>query len=154
MTSLSYDVIHRLKGKTLVTAESCTGGGIGAALTAIPGSSEVYKGGIISYTNWVKEKLLNVDAELLKTHGVVSAEVAKAMAEGARRAIQADVAVSVTGLAGPGGDEFGNPVGTVFVGYSDCNKTESIACYFTGDRKEIRNQAVQAALKIVLEYNM
>ena len=153
MTSLSCDVIQALKGKTLVTAESCTGGGIGAALTAISGSSEVYKGGIISYTNWMKENLLNVNAELLKTYGAVSLEVAKAMAEGARNALQADVAVSVTGLAGPGGDEFGNPVGTVFIGYSDCNRTESIACYFTGDREEIRNQAVQAALKIILGYN-
>ena len=153
MTSLSYDVIYCLKGKTLVTAESCTGGGIGAALTAIPSSSDVYKGGIISYTNWMKENLLNVNAELLKACGAVSSEVAKAMAEGARNALQADVAVSVTGLAGPGGDEFGNPVGTVFIGYSDCNRTESIACYFTGDREEIRNQAVQAALKIILDYN-
>lgn len=153
MTSLSYDVIHTLKGKTLVTAESCTGGGIGAALTAIPGSSEVYKGGIISYTNWVKENLLNVDSEILKSCGAVSSEVAKAMAEGARKALQADVAVSVTGLAGPGGDELGNPVGTVYIGYSDCSKTESIACYFTGSREEIRNQAVEAAMKIVLDFN-
>ncbi len=153
MTSLSYDVIHALKGKTLVTAESCTGGGIGAALTAIPGSSAVYKGGIISYTNWVKVNLLNVDAELLKSCGAVSADVAKAMAEGARKVLQADVAVSVTGLAGPGGDEFGNPVGTVYIGYSDCHITDSIACYFTGNREEIRMQAIEAALKIVLDYN-
>ncbi len=152
MTSLSYDVIHALKGKTLVTAESCTGGGIGAALTAVPGSSEVYKGGIISYTNWVKENLLNVDGELLKTYGAVSSQVAKAMAEGAKKALRADVAVSVTGLAGPGGDEFGNPVGTVFIGYSDCKITDSIACYFTGDREEIRNQAVQTALEVVLNH--
>ena len=150
--SLSYDVIHKLKGKTLVTAESCTGGGIGAALTAIPGSSAVYKGGIISYTNWVKENLLNVDGELLDTYGAVSSQVAKAMAEGAREALQADIAVSVTGLAGPWGDEYGNPVGTVFIGYSDCKITDSIACCFTGDREEIRNQAVQTALKVILEH--
>ena len=152
MMSLSYDVIHKLKGKTLVTAESCTGGGIGAALTAVPGSSEVYKGGIISYTNWVKENILNVDEELLETYGAVSSQVAKAMAEGAKKALRADVAVSVTGLAGPGGDEFGNPVGTVFIGYSDCKITDSIACYFTGNREEIRNQAVQTALKVILEH--
>lgn len=152
MMSLSCDVIHKLKGKTLVTAESCTGGGIGAALTAIPGSSAVYKGGIISYTNWVKENLLNVDGELLDTYGAVSPQVAKAMAEGAREVLQADIAVSVTGLAGPGGDEYGNPVGTVFIGYSDCKITDSIACCFTGDREEIRNQAVQTALKVILEH--
>ena len=142
-----------LEGKTLATAESCTGGGIGAALTAVPGSSEVYKGGIISYTNWVKETLLNVEDELLNTYGAVSKKVAVAMAEGARRALQSDVAVSVTGLAGPGGDAFGNPVGTVYIGYSDSRMTDSIACYFTGDREEIRRQAIQAALKIILQHN-
>lgn len=152
MTSLSYDVIQALKGKTLVTAESCTGGGIGAALTAIPGSSAVYKGGIISYTNWVKVNILNVDGELLETYGAVSAQVAEAMAEGARKALQADVAISVTGLAGPGGDEFDNPVGTVFIGYSDSKVTESIACNFIGDRDSIRDQAAQTALKIILAH--
>ena len=152
MMSLSYDVIQALKGKTLVTAESCTGGGIGAALTAIPGSSAVYKGGIISYTNWVKENILNVDGELLETYGAVSAQVAEAMAEGARKALQADVAISVTGLAGPGGDEFDNPVGTVFIGYSDSKVTESIACNFIGDRDSIRDQAAQTALKIILAH--
>lgn len=152
MMSLSYDVIQALKGKTLVTAESCTGGGIGAALTAIPGSSAVYKGGIISYTNWVKENILNVDGELLETYGAVSAQVAEAMAKGARKALQADVAISVTGLAGPGGDEFDNPVGTVFIGYSDSKVTESIACNFIGDRDSIRDQAAQTALKIILAH--
>ena len=118
MTSLCCKVLEALAGKTLATAESCTGGGIGAALTAIPGSSAVYKGGIISYTNWVKHNLLGVDQHLLDTLGAVSAPVAEAMAKGAREAIQADIALSVTGLAGPGGDEFGNPVGLVFIGYS------------------------------------
>ena len=75
------------------------------------------------------------------------------MALGARKTLQADVAVSVTGLAGPGGDEYGNPVGTVYIGYSDSSVTESISCFFTGSREEIRNQAVAAALKIVLDYN-
>ena len=153
MTSLTFDVINALKGKTLVTAESCTGGGIGAALTSVPGSSEVFKGGIICYTNWVKENVLSVDSALLSNHGAVSAEVAKAMAAGARKALQADIAISVTGLAGPGGDEFGNPVGTVFIGYADSFRVESIACYFTGDREEIRTQAMEAALKIVIDYN-
>ena len=153
MTNLTCDVIKLLKGKTLVTAESCTGGAIGAALTAVPGSSAVYKGGIISYTNWVKENVLKVDREMLNTCGAVSAEVAKAMAEGARSALQADIAVSVTGLAGPGGDEFGNPVGTVYIGYADNFRTESIAFYFTGDRGEIRKQAIQTALKVVLDFN-
>ena len=151
MTSLCCKVLKRLEGKTLVTAESCTGGGIGAALTAIPGSSAVYKGGIISYTNWVKANLLGVEETLLETVGAVSAPVAEAMAKGARTALQADIAISVTGLAGPGGDEFGNPVGTVFIGYSDAAQTLSRKYHFPGSREDVRNQAIQKALDLVLE---
>ena len=153
MTKRCCEVLAALKGKTLVTAESCTGGGIGAALTAIPGSSEVYKGGIISYTNWVKHHLLNVDEALLETVGAVSAPVAEAMARGARDALQADVAVSVTGLAGPGGDEFGNPVGTVFIGYCDEKTNFSKKYLFKGSREEIRAAAAREALKLVLDMN-
>ena len=151
MTSLCCKVLEALAGKTLATAESCTGGGIGAALTAIPGSSAVYKGGIISYTNWVKHNLLGVDQHLLDTLGAVSAPVAEAMAKGAREAIQADIAVSVTGLAGPGGDEFGNPVGLVFIGYSDAGKTLSRRFLFPGSREEIRQAACREALQLILE---
>lgn len=150
MMSLSCDVIKKLQGRTLVTAESCTGGGIGAALTAVPGSSAVYKGGIISYTNWVKENVLQADAELLEKCGAVSAPVAEQMALGARRVLQADVAVSVTGLAGPGCDEYGNPVGTVYIGYSDANKTRSYKFHFTGDREDVCSQAITSALQIIL----
>ncbi len=154
MTSLCCKVLEALGGKTLVTAESCTGGGIGAALTAVPGSSAVYKGGIISYTNWVKHNLLGVDQKLLDTLGAVSAPVAEAMAEGARKVLLADIAVSVTGLAGPGGDEFGNPVGLVFIGYSDCRKTLSRRFLFPGDREAVRQNACREALKLVLENNV
>lgn len=153
MTSLCCKVLEALRGKTLVTAESCTGGGIGAALTAVPGSSAVYKGGIISYTNWVKHNLLGVDQKLLDTLGAVSAPVAEAMAEGARKVLRSDIAVSVTGLAGPGGDEFGNPVGLVFIGYSDCRKTLSRRFLFPGDREAVRQNACREALKLVLENN-
>ncbi len=153
MTSLCCKVLEALRGKTLVTAESCTGGGIGAALTAVPGSSDVYKGGIISYTNWVKHNLLGVDQKLLDTLGAVSAPVAEAMAEGARKVLRADIAVSVTGLAGPGGDEFGNPVGLVFIGYSDCRKTLSRRFLFPGNREAVRQNACREALKLVLENN-
>ena len=142
-----------LQGKTLVTAESCTGGGISAALTAIAGSSEVYKGGVICYTNWVKQNVLGVDAGALESSGAVSALVAQAMAEGVRKLLSADVAVSVTGLAGPGGEAFGNPVGTVFIGYADANATLSKEFHFQGDREAVRRQAVQAALDLVLQYN-
>lgn len=151
MMNLCCKVLKALRGRTLVTAESCTGGGIGQALTAVPGSSQVYKGGIISYTNWVKHNLLGVDQGLLDQVGAVSAPVAEAMAAGARKALDADTAVSVTGLAGPGGDEFGNPVGTVFIGYSDEKTTLSRKFCFPGDREAVRSQAVRAALELVLE---
>lgn len=151
MTRLCCDVLKALEGKTLATAESCTGGGIGAALTAIPGSSAVYKGGIISYTNQVKEHLLGVSADVLEAHGAVSAPVARAMAEGARKALSADVAVSVTGLAGPGGDDYGNPVGTVFLGYSDESITLAKEYHFKGDRGAVRNAAIRQALALILE---
>lgn len=151
MTSLCCDVLKALRGRTLVSAESLTGGGIGAALTAISGSSEVYKGGIISYTNWVKENMLGVPGDVLDTYGAVSVQTARAMAVGARSRLQADVAVSVTGLAGPGGDEFGNPVGTVFIGYAD-GKTATVKhCLFSGDREAVRGQTIEAALKLILE---
>ena len=153
MMRLCCEVLAALEGKTLVTAESCTGGGIGGALTAVPGSSRVYKGGIISYTNWVKEHLLNVDESLLNAVGAVSAPVAEAMARGARAALQADAAVSVTGLAGPGGDEFGNPVGTVFIGYCDEKTCLSRKFLFDGSREEIRTAAIREALLLVLQQN-
>ena len=150
MMSLCCDVIQTLPGKTLVTAESLTGGGIGAALTQVSGASAVYKGGVISYTNEVKHKLLGVPMDILDQFGAVSEPVAKAMAEGARKALEADIAVSVTGLAGPTGDGFGNPVGTVFIGYSDNAATVVKHCLFTGDRESIRNQTIEAALNLVL----
>lgn len=151
MTSLCCKVLQALKGKTLVTAESCTGGGIGAALTAIPGSSEIYKGGVICYTNWVKHNVLGVDSKLLDREGAVSAPVAKEMAFGVRKLLEADVAVSVTGLAGPGTDDFGNSVGTVYIGYSSGRKNEVWEFHFSGDRESVRRQAVEATLKLILE---
>ncbi len=151
--SLCCDVLAALKGKTLVTAESLTGGGIGAALTAIPGSSEVYKGGVISYTNWVKERILGVPGQTLEAYGAVSTQVAESMAAGARRLLDADVAVAVTGLAGPGGDEYGNPVGTVCIGFSDGKQTFSKRYHFQGDREEVRRQTMEAALRLILMQN-
>lgn len=153
MIKLAESVIQILQGRTLVTAESCTGGGIGQLLTAVPGSSAVYKGGIISYTNEIKQRLLMVPEDLLIRVGAVSAQVAEAMAQGARQQLNADFAVSVTGLAGPGGDEFGNPVGTVFVGYADESCCISKEFHFIGDRQAVRDQAVYAALSMLMEQN-
>ena len=152
MTNLSCKVIKALKGRTLVTAESCTGGGIGHALTGVPGSSAVYKGGIISYTNQVKINQLNVSEDILKRVGAVSADVAAQMAQGARILLDADIAVSVTGLAGPDGDTYGNPVGTVFIGYCDEFVLEVKEHHFEGNRELIRRQAIDSALQVILDH--
>jgi len=151
MTRLCCDVLKALEGKTLATAESCTGGMIGAMLTSVPGASKVYKGGIISYWSEVKQELLGVDEDDLKNLGPVSMQVAGSMAEGARKALQVDVAVSVTGLAGPDGDEYGRPVGTVFIGFCNGAKTLAKQYRFSGGREEVRRQAAEAALQLILE---
>ena len=150
MMTLAYKVVHALGTRTAATAESCTGGMIGAALTAVPGASRVFKGGVISYTNEIKSRLLHVDEKLLETHGAVSAPVAEAMAKGARMALGTDLAVSVTGLAGPGGDEFGNSVGTVFIGCASESITRTEEYHFAGDREAVRQQAAKAALILLL----
>ena len=145
-------VIEALHGKSLATAESCTGGLIGSALTAVAGASSVYKGGIVSYQNEIKQRLLGVDAAVLRAFGAISAQVAMDMAAGARKALDADYAVSVTGLAGPGGDEIGNPVGTVFIGFADEDGAVAEKFLFSGDRDTVRSQAVDAALEMILKH--
>ena len=151
--SRSSDVISRLAGKTLGTAESLTGGGIGAALTAVSGSSAVYKGGVISYTNEIKHNVLGVSQDLLDRYGAVSPWVAGGMVSGVRKLLNADIAVSVTGLAGPGGDEYGNPVGTVYIGYEDHQRSVVRHFCFEGDRESVRSQTIDAALDLILQYN-
>lgn len=151
--SLSSEVIEVLQGKTLATAESLTGGGIGAALTAVSGSSAVYKGGVISYTNEIKREILCVPDEWLEKYGAVSPWVAMEMASGVRGLLHTDVAVSVTGLAGPGGDEYGHPVGTVYIAYEDRERNGVHHYRFEGDRESVRNQTIEAALKLILLYN-
>ena len=150
MMMLCSKVLELLKGKTLATAESCTGGLIGAAITAVPGSSKVYRGGVVSYTNEVKENLLGVSKDSLDAHGPVSAVVAQAMAAGAKKTLNADVAVSVTGLAGPDSDDSGKAVGTVYIGYADDQILTSKEFHFTGDREAIRLQAVASALSLIV----
>ena len=151
--NLSAKVLKALAGKKLATAESLTGGGIGQAITSVSGASKVYAGGIISYSNEVKHRVLKVPTKFLETLGPVSKPVAEYMAADARGILKADVAVSVTGLAGPDGDEFGNPVGTVFIGYADEKTAFAREYHFEGDREEIREQTICAALKLVLEQN-
>ena len=134
------------KSVTVATAESLTGGMIGESLTAVPGSSEVFKGGVMSYTNEVKNQVLGVDAEVLAAEGAVCETVAMQMAEGAKRLIGSDIAVSVTGIAGPGGAEPGKPVGTVWMGVSDREGTRAQCFHFEGSRDEVRRQTTEAAL--------
>lgn len=150
---LAREVISALldRGLTLATAESCTGGGIGHALTAVPGSSGAYLGGVISYTNGVKEKLLDVPHDMLETRGAVSPETARAMAQGVRAAIGADLAASATGLAGPDGDGSGKPVGLVYIGCANAADTLVREFHFLGSRRQVREQAVCAALELLIE---
>ena len=150
MMNLCSKLLEVLDGRTFSTAESCTGGGIGAAFTAVPGSSAVYKGGIISYTNWVKENILCVASNTLLENGAVSEETARDMAVCVRRLMKTDMAVSVTGIAGPGTDEKGTSVGTVYIGFSGENKCYAEKFVFQGDRENVRNCAVREAIKILI----
>ncbi len=134
------------QGLTCATAESCTGGGIGSAITAVPGSSAVYFGGVVSYDNSVKENVLGVKAETLASVGAVSSETAAQMADGARKLLKADLAVSVTGIAGPGGGSAEKPIGLVWFGLSDARGVRTEKVLFRGDRDTIREQAILHAL--------
>ena len=141
----------RAAGATVGTAESLTGGLVAATFTDVPGSSDVVRGGIVSYSSDVKRDVLGVGRETLALIGAVSEETACAMAEGARAALGCDVAVSATGIAGPGGAEPGKPVGTVWIGRADASLTCARCCHFPGTREEVRLLAVRAALEFALE---
>lgn len=152
LEGLAAEVIAaaRAAGATVGTAESLTGGLIAGTLTGVPGSSEVVRGGVVSYVNEVKHGLLGVPSQTLEREGAVSAETARAMAEGARRDLGCDVALAVTGIAGPGGAEPGKPVGTVWVGFADGAQTEAQLYEFSGDRAQVRAQTVRVALERLL----
>jgi nicotinamide-nucleotide amidase len=139
----------RVRGLTLATAESCTGGLVAARLTSVPGSSEVVLGGIVAYADEVKRVELDVPAELIEQHGAVSAEVAAAMARGARARLGADVAVSVTGIAGPGGGTPEKPVGLVYLHAEGPDGGLGREFSFPGDRGSIRSRSVVGALHLV-----
>ena len=139
----------RARGLTLATAESCTGGLVSARLTAVPGSSAVYLGGVIAYADDVKERELGVPASLLEEHGAVSSEAAQAMAQGVRERLGADVGVAVTGVAGPGGGSENKPVGLVFVHAAGPEGEEARRTELPGDREMVRGRATAAALHLV-----
>jgi nicotinamide-nucleotide amidase len=136
----------RARGLTLATAESCTGGLLGGRITAIPGSSDVYHGGIVSYANEAKVALLGVDPTTLAAHGAVSEAVVREMAAGALQRFDADVAMAVTGIAGPDGGTEDKPVGTVWLGWALPGRQEAARIGLAGDRGQVRERAVQAAL--------
>ena len=140
------------RGLHLASAESCTGGLVGALMTAIPGSSAVYAGGFVTYTNQMKIDLLGVDPALIGQYTEVSSPVAKAMAEGARARTDAEIAVSLTGVAGPGGGTDSTPVGTVYIGVSTPAGTTAVRYCMPEylPRHEIRSRAALLALALAL----
>lgn len=137
-------------GKTLSTAESCTGGMISSLITSVPGSSEYFLGSVTSYANEVKENVLGVPAEIIAEHGAVSSECVAAMAEGVRRITSSDYSVATSGIAGPGGGSEEKPVGTVWIGVSSDNGTETFRLKFNSDRKRNIERFSSSALHILL----
>lgn len=152
--TLEQQVIAALKarGLTLAAAESCTGGLTAKRLTDVPGASAVFLGGVVSYTNGVKERALGVLHDMLEEYGAVSGPVAHAMAEGVRHLTGADFGLSVTGVAGPDKDDRGHDVGTVYVALSAENKTTVQLLHLSGDRSAIRAAAVDEMFRMLLAY--
>ena len=154
LTQKANEVLElcRLHGAMLATAESCTGGLVAAALTAIAGSSDVVERGFVTYSNRAKNEMLGVPTDLIEAHGAVSAEVARAMAEGALCHSGADVSLAITGIAGPGGGTATKPVGTVHIAAAQRGAlTLHRACLFDGDRDAVRLEAAKVAMDLVIE---
>jgi PncC family amidohydrolase len=153
LVALAQTIQDRMLARhlTLATAESCTGGLIAHAVTEVPESSQYFVGGLVSYSNDLKERELGVGADILGLHGAVSAQTALAMATGARRRYNADVAVSVTGIAGPGGATDGKPVGLTYVAVADARGSDVRRFTWDGDRHANKLRSAHAALALVLE---
>ncbi len=151
MEELMENVAEMLteNGLTVATAESCTGGLIGDTLTSIPGSSAYYEGGVISYSNALKQRFLNVTAETLERHGAVSEQTAREMAAGIRDAAGVDVGIATTGIAGPGGGTPGKPVGLVYIGLADVSGVTVNRHVFDGSRRENKIATCRAALRML-----
>ena len=153
MDELARKVGERLKaaGAQLVTAESCTGGWVAQAVTAIAGSSGWFERGFVTYSNAAKQELLGVRKETLEAHGAVSEQTAREMADGALNKSKGTIALAVTGVAGPGGGTRDKPVGMVCFAWADGKKLRSETRHFAGDRDSVRRQSVIRALEGVLE---
>lgn len=139
-------------GWTVAVAESCTGGLLSGALTEYAGSSDYFLGGVVAYSNTVKQQVLQVDQGLLRAHGAVSQEVAAAMAEGVLRLTGSNLAISTTGIAGPGSDGTSKPIGLVYIGITGPAGTRTARFQFSGSRRVIRSCSVSAALRQALDY--
>lgn len=137
---------------TCTTAESCTGGMIGAAITSVAGASEWFSGGVIAYSNDVKMRLLDVSEKTLESHGAVSAETVAAMAEGATKLLRCDCAIAVSGIAGPGGGSEEKPVGLVYFGIRGNETVTTRRFLFSGNRESIRQQATKQGLSLLIEH--
>ncbi|MCL1887099.1 MAG: CinA family protein [Betaproteobacteria bacterium] len=142
----------RKRNQWLVTAESCTGGGIAHAITDIPGSSQWFDCGFVTYSNASKSKMLNVPESLIHQHGAVSGEIAAAMAKGALAVTNGTIAIAATGIAGPDGGTATKPVGTVWFGLAGNNRVYTEQQFFSGNRQAVRNQSVRHALIILLQF--
>lgn len=136
----------RERGITVTAAESCTGGGVASAITAVAGSSDWFETGYVTYANAAKTRLLGVPEALLAAHGAVSREVVEAMVVGACRDSGAGLGVAISGVAGPGGGSADKPVGTVWLAWGDAERTEAACHHFEGGRAAVREQAVREAL--------
>ena len=145
-------IILKKKKLTIAIAESCTGGLIAHRITNVPGASAYLETGFVTYSNRAKELFLKVPGAIIAKKGAVSGDVAQLMAEGARKAAGADIGLSVTGIAGPGGGTKKKPVGTVFMGLSHGDKTLTQKCFFSGSRTEIKSQTSEEALRFLMKY--
>ncbi len=143
--------VLRSKGLRMSAAESCTGGMIGCMMTSVPGSSDVFLGTAVTYSNDAKERILGVKHQTLMDHGAVSMETASEMAIGSIEVYESDVAVAVTGIAGPGGATPEKPVGLVYIAVADGPRTVVTKNLFQGDRQSIRHQTAIEALKLLIE---
>ncbi|UTW46622.1 CinA family protein [bacterium SCSIO 12696] len=157
MPEFGYNLAKQLgdallrRGWRVTCAESCTGGGVSSAITAVAGSSQWFDGGVVTYSNRVKSGLLGVPDTMLETNGAVSEATVCAMAEGVLELMNTDVAVAVSGIAGPDGGTQGKPVGTVWFAWCSKNSRHAECRHFIGDRQRVRQQAVEVALSVLLE---
>lgn len=151
MTKLQ--TLLRANKQTITTAESCTGGLVASMITKVSGSSDIFNGSIVTYSNKIKNQELNVKNETLEKHGAVSCEVVQEMLDGVIRKFDADYAIAISGIAGPNGGTKDKPVGTIVIGISDSNSYKIVNVYnFSGSREEVQIQSAKVALKEILKF--